>query len=138
MPTIGIGPEISHGFSAVITFGAPNPAANATTAATLPQGTTYLVPPGFNAHIVGVTAASNAAITDETAAIRVRSNGTAIASFPTITLGPLAQRGGALAYLGQAIVPGGAQLDAAVVTPLGYLPITADYDINVHIVLMPA
>jgi hypothetical protein len=138
MPTIGIGPEISHGFSAILNFEVPNPAAGATTAGTLAQGNTYLVPPGFNAHIVGVTAAGNDPITAQSAAITVRSNGAAIASFPTTTLTALVQRSGALAYLGQAVVPGGAQLDVALTTPVGYLPITADYDVCVHIVLMPA
>jgi len=133
---IGIGPQFSHGFSSTIVFSAANPAADATTAATLPQGNGYLVPPGFNAHIVGITASANEAITDESVQIVLRSNGTALANMPVVVLSPAAQRDGALPYFGGIICPGGTVLDAAVIAPVGYLPVTADYDVCAHIVLV--
>lgn len=116
-----------------------NPAAGATVDLTLPQGGAgFVVPAGYVAHPVLISATSNADLTAGTATFRVIDDGAELANGPAAILSDTVQRAAGTARVGAAPIAAGSIVSASVVTDAGYLPTTADLDAVVTLILLPA
>jgi hypothetical protein len=116
-----------------------NPGASATTAATAAQGGPGLVvPTGYAFHPLLISAASNADLTAGTLTAKVTDNGTVLANGPTAVLSDLVQYAAGVQRAQAEPIAAGRRVGASVVTDAGYLPVTADIDILVSGVLLPA
>lgn len=131
--------DYAAGVDVTLTFSVANPAANATTALTLPQASRgFVVPAGYRFHPISLTLASNADLTAGTATGRVRANGTAVVGGPEPVLADAVQEATAIARVGQAPIAAGQRVDVAVVTDAAYAPVTADLDAILIGKLLPA
>lgn len=116
-----------------------NPAASATTAATAAQGGPGLVvPTGYEFHPLLISVASNADLTAGTLTAKVTDNGTVLANGPTAVLSDTVQYAAGVQRAQVEPIAAGRRVGASVVTDAGYLPVTADIDILVSGVLLPA
>lgn len=131
--------DYSAGVSVSLQFSVANPAANATTAMTMPQAARgFVVPAGYRFHPVSLSLSSNAALSAGTATARVRANGTAVVGGPEPVLTSALQDANAIARVGQAPIAAGQRVDVALVTDAAYAPVTADHDAVLVGILMPA
>lgn len=132
--------DYMHGVDVTLTLSAANvAAASAGTALTLPQGGTGLVvPAGYEAHAILLSASSNVDLTAGTATFRITNNGTINTKGPTVVLSDLVQRGAGVAYVGAAPVAAGRVIGVSVVTNADYAPVTADLDVVLLVKILPA
>jgi hypothetical protein len=129
----------NDGFPVSFQVAIANPAANATTAATAAQGNGGLVvPTGYKFHPMLISVSSNADLTAGTLIAKVTDNGTVLANGPIATLSDLVQYASGLQRAQVEPIAAGRRVGASVVTDAGYLPVTADIDILVSGVLLPA
>lgn len=129
----------NEGFPISFQVAIANPGANATTAATGAQGGPGLVvPTGYAFHPMLISVASNADLTAGTLTAKVTDNGTVLANGPTAALSDPTQYAAGLQRAQVEPIAAGHRVGASVVTDSGYLPTTADIDITVAGVLLPA
>lgn len=129
----------SAGFPVSFQVAIANPAANATTAATAAQGGAGLVvPTGYEFHPLLISVTSNADLTAGSLIAKVTDNGTALANGPIATLSDLVQVAAGVQRAQVEPIAAGHKVGASVVTDAGYLPVTADIDVLVSGVLLPA
>jgi len=116
-----------------------NPGAGATTAATAAQGGAGLVvPAGYEFHPLLISVTSNADLTAGSLIAKVTDNGTVLANGPIATLSDLVQVAAGVQRAQVEPIAAGHKVGASVVTDAGYLPVTADIDVLVSGVLLPA
>jgi hypothetical protein len=136
MPTNEL--DYTKGVEVSLTLSVANPAAAATTALTLPQGGSgFVVPAGYVAHPICLSATSNADLTAGTATFRVTDDTVINVNGPSPVLSDLVQRASAVARVGAAPIAAGHVVGVSVVTDAGYLPITADLDAVLLLKLLP-
>jgi hypothetical protein len=129
----------SAGFPVSFQVAIANPAANATTPATAAQGGPGLVvPAGYEFHPLLIAVASNADLTAGTLTAKVTDNGTALANGPAAALSDTVQYAAGVQRAQVEPIAAGHRVGAQVVTDAGYLPVTADIDITISGVLLPA
>jgi hypothetical protein len=116
-----------------------NPAAAATTAATAAQGGAgFVVPAGYAFHPTLISVESNADLTAGTLIAKVTDNGTVLANGPIATLSDLVQVAAGLQRPQVEPIAAGRKVGASVVADASYAPVTADIDILVAGLLLPA
>jgi hypothetical protein len=127
------------GFPASFQVAIANPAANTTTAATAAQGGPGLVvPTGYEFHPLLISVASNADLTAGTLTAKVTDNGTVLANGPTAALADATQYNAGVQRAQVEPIAAGHRVGASVVADAAYAPVTADIDITVLGVLLPA
>jgi hypothetical protein len=133
--------ELSYpgGLPITLAFQVANVAANATTNLTLAQaGTGFEVPTGYKFHAVFVQGGSNADLTAGAGVINVTSNGTALANGPTVTLNDTVQRATDVERVGAEPVAAGKIIGCNIVADANFAPNTADLDVLIVGLLLPA
>ena len=133
--------EIDPKFGSMITlqFSKANPAANATTDLTFPQGGAgFLVPEGFVFHPVCLHGESNADLTAGTATFKVTTDGDELAKGPAPVLSDEVQAASAVVRVGVEPIAAGEVVGVSVTTAATYAPNTADVDAVLIGYLVPA
>jgi len=129
----------AYGLPVSVALGAANMLLSTTTNLTLAQGGTgFVVPTGYKFHPMLLAAHSNADLTAGTATFNVTANGTAIANTPTAVLNDTVQRTAGVARAGVAPQAAGIIVGVNVVTDANYAPNTADMDVVLAGLLLPA
>lgn len=133
--------DLTYPFGLPITlhYGKANVEPNATTALTLAQGGAgFVVPTGYKFHPILLHAESNAAITTDSATLKVRANTTALTSGPSVVLDDSAQNANDTARVGENPIAAGKVVNVAVTTETNFAPNTADIDAILVGILLPA
>lgn len=129
----------NEGFPISFQVAITNPAASATTAATAAQGGPgFVVPAGYKFHPMLISIASNADLSAGTLTAKVTDNGTVLANGPTAVLSDPTQYASGLQRAQVEPIAAGRRVGASVVADASYAPVTADIDILVSGVLLPA
>lgn len=129
----------NDGFPISFQVAIANPSASATTAATAAQGNGGLVvPTGYAFHPLLISVSSNADLSGGTLIAKVTDNGTALANGPIATLADTVQYAAGLQRAQVEPIAAGHRVGAQVVADGSYAPTTADIDITVSGLLLPA
>jgi hypothetical protein len=100
--------DYDDGFPFSFTVSIANPAANATTALTQPQGNAGpVVPTGYKFHPLYLSGSSNADLTAGTATFKATDNGTAVSNGPEPQLADTVQQASAVARVGATPIAAG-------------------------------
>jgi hypothetical protein len=113
---------------------------NATTVLQMPSGgnTGFLVPTGYTAHAMLISAMSNTDLTAGTATFVITDDGTAIDNGPTCVLSDLVQEASGVKARGAHPVPAGSKLGVSIIANAAMEPETAHMDAIVYVELHPA
>lgn len=130
---------VPYGMPITMHFQATDPAANATTVCiTDLTGVGYMVPAGYVFHPMVLQVTADTAVTAQQAQFDVTDNTAIIAVSPSVILSTVAGStlsGATAQRLGANPIAAGHIVGVKVTTPVGYLPITDDYDVLLHGVL---
>ena len=127
------------GFPVTLAFQVANVAANATTNLTFGQGGTgWVVPAGYKANAVFLSAGVNADLTAGVGTFNVTANGTALANGPTVVLGDTTQRSSDVERPGTQPIAAGQIVGVNIVADVNLAPQTTDADAILSLLLTPA
>ena len=136
--------ELSYdrGIAVTLRFTLANPSASATTAMTPAGAQTsnvgFVVPTGYAFHAVCMHFESNADLTAGSIIAKVTTGGTVLAGGPQVTLSDTVQSSTAVAAVGTCKVAAAAVVGVKVVADGDYAPTTADLDVILVGLLLPA